>query len=237
MIEITFKCNSIGEANFITAALKAAVEGLRLEQAAPQDAPTAVELAVPAVLEAAPCPVVAALEAQDVSVAAALIEPAAPPTVTESAESRSTLESAPEGKSGDSSVSRADSESAAAAVPEKRGRGRPRKLVPELLVPAAAAPVNIFADPVAGPQVAPEVSPPLQAAPASAALTIQQRQTLFGDVYVMQPEGPHKAIALMQRFGASRVADLKAEHYAEFDNLAARILAGTYDPRSGDEAR
>jgi hypothetical protein len=62
-----------------------------------------------------------------------------------------------------------------------------------------------------------------------------QRQAAFAAIYGMKPEGPHRAIALLQRFGVKRATDLLPEQHAEFDMYAARTLNGTFDPVAGTD--
>jgi hypothetical protein len=76
---------------------------------------------------------------------------------------------------------------------------------------------------------------PAPAAAAPHALSVVQRQTAFAAVYGMRPEGPHRAIALLARFGVKRVTDLLPDQGAEFDMYAARTLNGTYDPIAGTD--
>jgi hypothetical protein len=142
----------------------------------------------------------------------------------------------------------------------KRGRGRPKlseeekarraalvasqtataPATPQVLVteedpstraaPGAVAPVNLFDNPAAPVKTSEATGAP---APAAAGLSVAQRQAAFAAIYSMRPEGPHRAIALVQRFGVKRVTDLLPEQHAEFDTYAARTLNGTFDPIAG----
>jgi len=96
--------------------------------------------------------------------------------------------------------------------------------------PAAAVPVNLFDNPAAPVKTSEATGAP---APAAAGLSVAQRQAAFAAIYSMRPEGPHRAIALVQRFGVKRVTDLLPDQTVEFDMYAARTLNGTFDPIAG----
>lgn len=113
------------------------------------------------------------------------------------------------------------------ALGAPRPRGRPRKNA-ALQAPAAAAPVS--AAPVSAPVAVDKTPAPVASAAPTSTLTEDQRTKMLTDLYSVGDRGPQKALALLQRFGVSRLRNLPAENLPEFDKLAAQTLNGTFDP-------
>jgi hypothetical protein len=239
VIEIKFSTDNIHEAAFLVTAVQAAVLAAKSNaggvasdgvpaDAAPSDATPAPEVATaasaPDTLEPAGAAVLPpAVEAAPV--AAVVTTPARrgrgrPPKNTTPAQPVKAADPSPLEPSQSPAVEPVTSET-----------GEPVTSTGPVNLFTADAPTAVAADNTPG--SAPAVKITSAAQGAAIGLTPAQRQMLFAQVYALKPDGPHKAIALVQLFGTSRVPDLKPDAYPEFDLLAARTLAGTYDPRTG----
>lgn len=109
----------------------------------------------------------------------------------------------------------------------KRGPGRPRKTEQTAAPAATETSVKAESSPApAVPQQAPVVAPAAQGfVPAG---TYEQAQGAIATL--VGTKGVPIALALLQRFGASRLKDVAPERLAEVVERANAAAAGTYDP-------